>query len=127
MSRFLTSLLALLFLVACSSTPGWKSIPQPWTAEVIDVQRRVRVVPTSGSSFEIERPQYQPEGRPVLAWRGEGPDQMFPNRSLPLVQVADILAVAANDADVSGNRVAQASLVTIGVILWVAILVAIFV
>lgn len=126
MSRALTSLLALLFLVACSSTPGWKSIPRPWTAEVVDVQRRVRVVPTSGASFEVERPLYQPEGRPVLAWRGEGPDQTFPSRSVPLVQVADILSIAPSDADLSGNRVAQATLVTIGVILWVALLIAIF-
>ncbi len=127
MTRVLTSLLALFFLVACSSTPGWKSIPRPWTAEVVDVQRRVRVVPTSGSSFEVERPLYQPEGRPVLAWRGAGPDEVFPNRSLPLVQVADILAVASSDAELSGGRVAQATLVTVGVIVWALILLAIFV
>ncbi len=127
MLRILTSLFALLLCAACSTAPAWRPIPRPWTSQVVDVQRRIRVVPTSGASFEVERPLYQPEGRPVLEWRGEGPDKILPNRSLPLAQITELLAFSSNDAKLSGDRVAQASLVTIGVILWGLLLVAIFV
>jgi hypothetical protein len=124
--RVLTALLALLLFAACSTSSAWKSIPRPWTSQVIDVQRRIRVVPTSGGSFEVERPLYEPDGRPILAWRGEGPDEVLPDRSLPLAQVTDLLAINEADASLSGNRVAQATLVTVGVILWALLLVAIF-
>ncbi|MCY2960629.1 MAG: hypothetical protein NTY35_10730 [Planctomycetota bacterium] len=117
----------LLLCSACSSAPAWTPIPKPWTPAVIDVQRRVRVVPSEGAPFEVERPQYEPEGRSVLAWRGTGPDDRYPARSLPLEQVTGILGITPGDPNYGGNRLAQASLVTIGVVLWGLILVAIFV
>ncbi len=125
--RAATSLGLLLLASACSSTPGWEPIPKPWTREVVDVQRRVRVVPLDGVAFEVERPQYEPDGRPVLAWRGTGPDDRFPTRSVPLEQVTDLLSITASEPTVGGLRVAQAGLVTVGVILWGLLLVAIFV
>jgi len=118
---------ALLLCAACTSTPAWSPIPKPWTPAVVDVQRRVRVVPTEGVPFEVERPQYEPEGRPVLAWRGAGPDERYPQKSLPLEEVAAILGITPGAPNYEGTRLAQAGVVTVGVILWVAILVAIFI
>lgn len=124
--RSATSLGALLLCSACATAPEWTSLPKPWTAEVVDVQRRVRVVPAVGSEFEVERPLYQPDGAPVLAWRGEGPVERYPSRSVPLEQVRDILTITANDTDVGGARFAQAGLVTVGVVLWGLLIWAIF-
>lgn len=125
--RAATTLGLFLLASACSSTPGWESIQRPWTREVVDVQRRVRVVPEDGATFEVERPLYEPEGRPVLAWRGAGPDDRFPTRSIPLDQVTDLLSITGGEPTVGGMRFAQAGLVTVGVILWGLLIVAIFV
>jgi len=124
--RAATTLGFLLLASACASTPGWEPIPRPWTREVVDVQRRVRVVPEEGVPFEVERPLYEPNGAPVLAWRGTGPDERFPSRSVPLDQVADLLSITGGEPTVGGMRFAQAGLVTVGVILWGLLLVAIF-
>jgi len=125
--RVATTLGLLLLAGACSSTSAWEPIPKPWTSEVVDVQRRVRVVPVDGPAFEVERPLYEPDGRPVLEWRGAGPEKRFPTRSLPLDQVSDLLSITASEPTLGGLRVAQASLVAIGVILWGLLIVAIFV
>lgn len=124
--RSLTTAGALLLCTACSTAPAWTPIPQPWTREVIDVQRRVRVVSTQGSSFEVEEPRLEPDGRPVLAWRGAGPDDRYPEKYLPLEQVAGILGITPGDPNYGGARFAQAGLVTVGVILWGLLLIAIF-
>lgn len=124
--RSSSAVAALLLCTACSTAPAWNPIPKPWTREVIDVQRRVRVVPAQGSTFEIEEPRLEPDGRPVLAWRGNGPDARYPDKFLPLDEVTGILGITAGDTNYGGQRLAQAGLVTAGVILWALILVAIF-
>lgn len=124
--RSLTTAGALLLCTACATTSSWEPIPKPWTREVIDVQRRVRVVPVAGQPFEVERPQLEPDGKPVLAWRGAGPDDRYPARSLPVQDVESILGVNAQTAGPSGYELGQAVLVTFGVVLWGLILVAIF-
>jgi hypothetical protein len=125
--RAATTLGLFLLASACSSAPAWEPIPKPWTSVVIDVQRRVRVVPVEGATFEVERPLYEPEGKHVLAWRGAGPDERFPTRSLPLDQVTDLLSISSGDIGYGGQRMAQAGLVAAGVILWGLLIVAIFV
>ncbi|MBL8863548.1 MAG: hypothetical protein JNK02_16280 [Planctomycetes bacterium] len=125
--RLVPSLAATALLAACTATASvWSPIPRPWTPEVVDVQRRVRVLPRAGPAFEVERPRLEPEGQPVLAWRGAGPDERYPARSIPLAEVADLEAVAPKPGSVGGDRLYQAGLVTVGVILWALILVAIF-
>jgi len=117
-----------LFLIAgaCAHTTSWHAIPKPWTADVIDVQRRVRVVLDDGTSHEVERPLYEPEGAPILAWRGDGPSEVFPERAIPLERVESLQGVAASDQGMGGAKLAQASLVVVGVILWGLLLIAIF-
>lgn len=124
--RSLTTAGALLLCTACATTSSWEPIPKPWTREIIDVQRRIRVVPAHGQPFEVERPLLEPEGQPVLAWRGAGPDDRYPARSMPLPEVVSILGVNAKTAGPSSYELGQAALVTVGVILWGLILIAIF-
>jgi hypothetical protein len=125
-NRPLLALILFLIAGACAHTTSWRPIPKPWTADVIDVQRRVRVVLDDGTSHEVERPLYEPEGAPVLAWRGDGPSALFPARAIPLERVENLQGVVAGDPGMGGTKVAQASLVVIGVVLWGLLLVAIF-
>lgn len=120
-------MIVFLAASACAQTATWRPIPKPWTADVVDVQRRVRAVLDDGTSHELERPRFEPAGAPVLAWRGSGPTEIFPARAIPLERVESIQSFGAGDPGVGGARVAQASLVVIGVILWGLLLVAIFV
>ncbi len=126
MKRLIPALILFLVASACAQTASWRPIPQPWTADVIDVQRRVRVVLDDGSSHEVERPLYQPEGAPVLAWRGSGPTEIFPARTIPLGRVESLQGFVKDDPGMGGAKIAQATLVVIGVILWGLLLVAIF-
>ena len=125
-NRPFLALVLLLIASACASSSSWRPIPKPWTPEVVDVQRRVRVVLDDGTSHEIERPLYEPEGAPVVAWRGEGPTYLFPSRTIPLERVENLQAIVAGDAGMGGTKLAQASLVVVGVILWGLLLIAIF-
>jgi hypothetical protein len=125
--RCLASLGLALVVTSCAAAPkAWSPIQKPWTGEVIDVQRRVRVVPLVGEPFEVERPQYAPEGRAVLAWRGAGPDDRYPARFVPLAEVEDLLAAGGGVGVPDRDKLAQAGVVTLGVVLWGLLLLSIF-
>jgi hypothetical protein len=120
----LLGLLATLSGSACVSTADWQPLPRPWTAEVVDVQRRVAVLLADGSRHELEQPRLAEPA--AIGWSGAGPTERFPAREIPLAQVTSIEAISSSASMTSGQRVGDVVLVSIGVVLWVALLVGIF-
>lgn len=125
--RSAACLAATVLLAGCASTGAtWSRIERPWTSEVVDVQRRVRVTPVAGAPFEAERPLYRPNGADVLAWRGAGPDARYPERAIALAEVRELEAANSKAPALGREKLAGAGTVALGVVLWTLLLVAIF-